>query len=39
MTVAASIATVAFLLAVKVAALISAKSGHFDDLPRPTQID
>ena len=39
MTVAASIATVAVLLAIKVAVLIGAKSGQFDGLPRPTQID
>ena len=39
MSVAASLITLVVLLAVKVAVLISAKSGRFDNLPRPTQID
>ena len=39
MSVAASLVTLVVLLAVKVAVLISAKSGRFDDLPRPNQID
>lgn len=39
MSVAASLFTLIVLLAVKIAVLISAKSGRFDDLPRPNQID
>lgn len=39
MSVAASLFTLVVLLAVKIAVLVSAKSGRFDDLPRPNQID
>ena len=39
MSTAIAVATVVVLLAIKVGALISAKSSRFDNLPRPTQID
>jgi hypothetical protein len=35
----AFLVTLAALVSIKIAVLIGAASGRFDDLPRPTQID